>query len=113
VTAPDDGRDRFAAALADLLAERAGRSEWAGREGELLTRYEQLSRQHKDLKLAEGNTKGKAAVAAVSLLAERSADRVEGMVRKALANKGFSDKLVQAACEHVREQILAEGKDGP
>jgi hypothetical protein len=111
--APDDNRDRFAAALADLLVERAGRSEWAGREADLLARYEQLSRMHKDLKLAEGNAKGKTAVAVVSLLAERSAERVEGMVRKALSNKGFSDKLVQAACEHVREQILAEGKNSP
>ncbi len=110
---PDDSRDRFAAALADLLAERAGRSEWAGREGEMVTRYEQLVRGHKDLQLAESNTRGKVAVAAVSVLAERSADRVEGLVRRALANKGFSDKLIQAACEHVREQILTEGKESP
>jgi hypothetical protein len=108
VTAADDGRDRFATALAELLAEQAGRSEWTGRESEFLARYERLARRHKELKLAEGNTKGKVAVAAVSLFAERSAERVEGMVRKALANKGFSDKLVQAACEHVREQILSE-----
>jgi hypothetical protein len=112
-TVPDDGRDRFAVALADLLTERGGRSEWAGREGELVARYERLARSHKELKLADGNAKGKAAVAAVSLLAERSAERVEGMVRKALTDKGFSDKLMQAACEHVREQILAEGKDSP
>jgi hypothetical protein len=110
---PDDSRDRFAVALADLLAERAGRSEWAGREGEMVMRYEQLVRGHKDLQLAESNTRGKVAVAAVSVLAERSADRVEGLVRRALANKGFSDKLIQAACEHVREQILTEGKDSP
>jgi hypothetical protein len=112
-TASDDGRDRFAAALADLLAEQAGRGEWAGREAEFLARYERLARRHKDLKLADGDTKGKVMVAEVSLLAGRSAERVEGLVRKALTNKGFSDKLVQAACEHVREQILAEDRDGP
>jgi hypothetical protein len=112
-TASDDGRDRFAAALADLLAEQTGRGETAGREGELLARYERLARRHKDLKLADGDTKGKVMVAEVSLLAGRSAERVEGLVRKALTNKGFSDKLVQAACEHVREQMLAEGGDGP
>lgn len=113
VTASDDGRDRFAAALADVLAEQAGRGEWAGRENEFLARYERLARRHKDLKLADGDTKGKVMVAEVSLLAGRSAERVEGLVRKALSNKGFSDKLVQAACEHVREQMLAEDRDRP
>jgi len=109
----DDDRDRFAAALAELLMEHSGRGEWTGRDGEMLARYERLSRGHKNLKLAEGNTKGKVAVAATSILAERSAERVEAMVRKGLTNKGFSDKLVQVACEHVREQILTESREQP
>ncbi len=52
-------------------------------------------------------------VAVVSVLAERRADRIEEQVRKALTDKGFSDRLIQAACEHVREQILKEIPDSP
>jgi hypothetical protein len=113
VTMPSEGRERFAEALAELLAEQGGRLEWAGQQAQLLDRYDHLVRRNKDLKLAEGNTKGKVAVAAVSVLAERSSDRVEELVRKALTNKGYSDPLIKAACEHVREQLQAEIKNGP
>jgi hypothetical protein len=50
----------------------------------------------------------------VAVLAGRGADRVEATVRKALSGKGFSDKVVSAACDHVREQFAAEeGREGP
>jgi hypothetical protein len=47
----------------------------------------------------------KLTVADISMLAERSTDRIEEEVRKALSNKGFSDRLIKAACEHVHEQF--------
>jgi hypothetical protein len=53
------------------------------------------------------NDAGKLAVAATAVLAARSADRIEESVRRALAGKGFSDRLIQAACEHVREEFTA------
>jgi hypothetical protein len=54
---------------------------------------------------------GKILVGAISVLADRNADHIEEMVRKALNNKGFSDKVIRAACDHVREQFQSEMKE--
>jgi hypothetical protein len=107
--APNDdaGRERFVAALHKLLIEQgSGREGHADRE-RLLARYEQLVRTNKDLRVGD-KVQDKLTVAAISVLAERSADRIEEEVRKALSNKGFSDRLIKAACEHVHEQFVAE-----
>jgi hypothetical protein len=101
------------AALYKLLVEEGGRREWDGEQSRLLARYERLTRTRKDLQVRAGNVKGQVAVAAVSVLAGRSADRIEDTVRQALSNKGFSDRLVRAACEHVREQFNAGPKGAP
>jgi hypothetical protein len=109
MTASDDaGRERFVAALHRLLMETGGGREWDAEKSRLLARYERLVRTHKDLRVRDGDTDGKIAVAAISILSERGVDRIEGEVRKALANKGFSDRLIKAACEHVREQFVME-----
>ncbi len=109
-TTPSDdaGRERFIAALSRLLMESGGGREWDAEKSRLLARYERLARTHKDLRVRDGDTDAKIAVAAVSVLADRSTDHIEAEVRKALANKGFSDKLIKAACEHIREQFAAE-----
>ena len=108
-TSSDDaGRERFVAALHRLLMEAGGGREWDAEKSRLLARYARLVRTHKDLQVRDGDTDGKIAVAAISVLADRGTDHIEAEVRKALANKGFSDKLIKAACEHVREQFAAE-----
>jgi SOS response regulatory protein OraA/RecX len=63
--------------------------------------------------VSEGSIEDKATIAAISVLAERSADRIEDEVRKALSKKGFSDRLIKAACEHVHEQFVGEVKEVP
>src|SRR5262249_47449116 len=91
---PDEGRDSLSRARYGLLAGRGGGGEWGeGKEG-LLGRYEELARRHRDLRLGADNPRGRMAVAAAAILAGRSADRVEDVVRKALTDKGFSRKLV-------------------
>jgi hypothetical protein len=105
-----DTRDRFADALCDLLLERGGR-EWDPAQPRLQSRYERLAARHKDLRLAEGNVRGRAAVAAVGILAGRSRDRVEDAVRRALTGKGFDPRLVQLACDAVGEQLRADFDD--
>jgi hypothetical protein len=110
VTDTDAKRDRFLAALHEVLIERGGNQEWETRKGELLARYEQLARSDKDLRLPGDSERDRLTIAAISILAERSADRIENEVRKALSDKGFSDRLIQAACEHVREQFDASAK---
>jgi hypothetical protein len=104
-------RDRFAAALYQLLRDRGGERELAARKKELLARYERLARQRPELRLGPGD-EGKLAVAAVGTLAERNAGRIKEGVRKALAGK-LNDRLVQAACEEVYDQFTAEFKDAP
>jgi hypothetical protein len=112
VVGTDDSRDRFARALYEVLQERGGRRELTQSRAELLAQYERLAQEHKDLQLADSDTEGKAAVGAVDVLAGRSADRVEEMVRKALTDKGFHPTLVKTACEFVHEQLSAELKEG-
>jgi hypothetical protein len=111
-TGSDESRDRFVAALKAML-DQGGAHEWQGERAALLARYERLARSRKDLRLRDDDVAGKLAVAAVSVLAERSADRIEETVRKALTGKGFSDRVIQAACDLVREQFSAEVKDRP
>jgi hypothetical protein len=100
------GRDRFVVALHDLLIEHGGSREWKAEKSRLLARYDQLVRTHPDLRVPNGSEEERITVAAISVLAERSADRIEDEVRKALSNKGFSDHVIQAACTHVREQLI-------
>jgi hypothetical protein len=108
----DESRDRFVAALKAVL-DQGGGHEWQGEQAALLARYDRLVRSRKDLRLRDDDVQGKLAVAAVSVLAERSADRIEETVRKALAGKGFSDRVIKAACDHVHEQFSADVKDHP
>ncbi len=108
---PNDeaGRDRFVAALHDLLSER-GEHHGDADKNRLLTRYEQLVRTHKDLRVRDDRETDRLTVAIVDLLAERSPRHIEDEVRKALSDKGFSDRLIRAACDHVREQFESEPK---
>jgi hypothetical protein len=98
------------AALSDLLAEQGGMREWEGRRDKLLAVYEEVAARHRDLRVGADDTGGKVAVAAVRVLAGRNPDRVAQVVREALSNKGFSQRLIDAACAHVREQFSEELK---
>src|SRR5439155_2905018 len=97
----EESRERFAEALHDLLVERGGRRELSEGQAALLAQYDRLVREHKELRLKDGSTKGKVAVAAVNVLSQRSADRVEEAVKKALSDKGFHPNVVKTACEFV------------
>jgi hypothetical protein len=108
----ESGRDRFVTALKEVI-DQGGTREWQGERAALLARYDRLTRNHKDLRVREDDVQAKLAVAAISVLAERSADHIEHTVRKALADKGFSERLIKAACDHVHEQFIAEIKDRP
>jgi hypothetical protein len=110
-SATDDSRERFAEALHDLLVERGGRRELSEGQAALLAQYDRLVREHKELRLKDGNTKGKVAVAAVNVLSQRSADRVEEAVKKALSDKGFHPNVVKTACEFVHEQLSNDLKE--
>jgi hypothetical protein len=108
--APADDNGRLLKGL-EALVDPNGVREWQEERAALLDRYERLARTNADLRVPADDVKGKLTVAAVSVLAERSADRVEETVRRALSDKGFSDRLIKAACEHVHEQLVAEVKD--
>jgi hypothetical protein len=105
-------RDRFAAALYQLLRERGAGGEMTAGRKELLARYERLAQRRPDLRLGPGDEEGKVAVAAVGVLAGRNAGRIKEGVRRALAGK-LSDRLIQAACEEVYDQFTADLKDAP
>lgn len=105
VPSAEASRDRFVAALHELLSEHGGNREWQADKDRLLARYERLVRAHPDLRVRDGSDQDRRTVAVISMLAERGADRIEDEVRKALSNKGFSDRLIKAACEHVHEEL--------
>jgi hypothetical protein len=112
VSGGNDARERFARALYALLQERGARQDLAQNRAELLAQYERLVHEHKDLRLDESDTDGQVAVAAVSMLSQRSGDRVEDLVRKALTGKGFDPHLVKVACELVHDQLSSDLKEG-
>jgi hypothetical protein len=107
------GKDRFLAAMHELLIERGGDREWKAEKNRLLARYERLVRTHKELRVLDDSEQDKLTVAAISVLAERSADRIEDEVRKALGKQVFSDRLIKAVCDHVHEHFVAEVKEEP
>jgi hypothetical protein len=107
-----EARERFARALYELLQERGGRRELTQARAELLAEYDRLAREHTDLRLDDADTDGKVAVAAVNVLAQRSGERVEDLVKKALTGKGFDPHLVKVACDLVHEQLNADLKEG-
>jgi hypothetical protein len=107
------GRDRFVTALGRLVREESGGKEWPDERQVLLGHYHRLVEKDEGLRVGEGDEQAQLTVAAVSVLAGRSADRIEETVRKALSDKGFSDKLIQAACEHIHEQFVHDVKRGP
>ncbi len=106
-----DSRERFAEALASLLRDRGARREGELGKMRLVARYDRLVRERPDLRLSDEDVDGKVAVALVSVLAERNADHIEEVMQKALAKKGFDDRLVKLACEFVRDQFALEPAD--
>jgi hypothetical protein len=108
--AADQARQAFADSLYVLLAERGGQQEWDSIREPLLARYESAARAHPELRLPEGDAKGRAAVGATVLLSERSAHRIEETIKKALANRGFDPELVNVACQRVREHLIEEAR---
>jgi hypothetical protein len=103
-------RQAFADALYAVLAERGVQFEWDALRDPLLARYERAAREHPDLRLPEGDAKGRVAVGAAALFAERSAGRIEEAIKKALAKRGFDPELVSVACQRVREQLIEEAR---
>jgi hypothetical protein len=108
----EQSTERLLKGLQDLI-DQGGAGEGDAERSALLARYERLVRAHPDLRVPEGDARAKRTVAAISLLAERSADRIDDVVRRALSGKGFSDRLIKAAVEHVHEQFATDLKDRP
>jgi hypothetical protein len=110
---PDDSLARFADALHDLLKKRMGDRDWEEARPHLLAAYERAARQSPDLRLKDSDVNGREALGAVLVLSGRGADRIEEVVRLALANKGYDPALVKAAADRVRQQLLTDLKEGP
>ena len=109
--APDGSRERFADALYEVLQSRM-KGEWDKARPHLLAAYDRAVAGRPDLRLNESDVKGREALGAVLILSDRSADRVEEVMRTALANKGYDPALIDAAAERVRQQLLDDIKKG-
>jgi hypothetical protein len=111
--AADESRARFCDALHDLLQERMGAHDWEEVRPHLMAAYERAARQRPDLRLKDSDVKGKEAVGAALVLAGRSAGRIDEVIHLALAGKGYDAAVINAAAERVRQQLLADLKEGP
>jgi hypothetical protein len=102
----DESREQFAQALYRLLNREAAGGEFKPDERRLLLRYRALLAQDRALRV--NSKEGKAAVAALSILARRRIARIEALIREALSQKkGYDAELVDLACKRVREQLAA------
>ncbi len=109
----DESRERLALALHEVLQDRIPPGEWDQLQPHLLAAYERTVRRRPDLALKESNVKGKEALGAVMILADRSPSRVEETVRLALSDRGYDPALVKIAAERVRQQMIEEMRKGP
>lgn len=106
------GTEQLLAALKALL-DRGGSREWQAERAALLARYERLARTDKALRVREDDNSAKLTIAMISVLSQRGADHIEETVRRALTDKGFSDRLIKAACELVHEQFTSDVRERP
>jgi hypothetical protein len=105
-TAAGPSAERFARALDRLLHQPGADLEWS--PAEVARRYDRLAATDPDLRL--GGAAGKEVVAAVGVLARRGAAQVEAHVRKAL--HGLDPRLVNLACQQVREHLTGDDAAG-
>jgi len=107
----DESRERLALALHNVLQDRLLPGEWDQLQPHLVAAYERVARQRPDLALKDSNVKGKEALGAVLLLADRGPSRVEEIVRLALSDRGYDPALVKIAAERVRQQLIDDMKN--
>jgi hypothetical protein len=106
------GRDEFIQALSRLLLSEGGSEELKKIEPQLRKRYEVLAVRDKHLR--QDKPEAQLLVGAVSVLAERTGDRVEGLIRDVFAsNKGYDAAVINLICERVRERLALEAGKGP
>jgi hypothetical protein len=98
----DHSGERFTHALYRLLRKPGAATEWSTEE--VVRQYERLVAEDPDLRQA--GPEGKEVAVAVSVLSRRHATRIEQAIRMAL--KGYDPRLVNLACQQVREQLVAE-----
>jgi hypothetical protein len=95
--------ERFAHALNRLARQQGEALEWSPTEINRL--FETLAAGNPDLHLT--GPEEKAAVVVVGVLSRRSAARIDALIRKALTNKGYDPRLIDLACQQVRQELEA------
>jgi hypothetical protein len=103
------GGEAFVLAL-DRLLEQDGAAQLASPE-QINAEYQRILDRDPDLQVK--GLEGKRVVVAVSHLSRRSARRIEALIRKALAGKGYDPALIDLACERVRKQLDVADQEGP
>jgi hypothetical protein len=110
--ASDEAREVFARALYRLMLQGGAGGEFKRAESRYLKQYQSLVAGDKDL--AVDSKQGKTVVTALHFLARRRIDRIVALIREALpSRKGYDSRLVEVACQRVREKLRAGLKVGP
>jgi hypothetical protein len=94
----------------ERLLQQGGAGQPASAE-EVNAEYRRLLDRDPDLQVK--SAEGRRLVVAVSRLSHRSTRRIEVLIRKALAGKGYDPNLIDLACERVRKQIDAADEEAP
>jgi hypothetical protein len=105
-------RDEFIQALSRLLLAEGGPAELKRIEPQLRKRYKVLAAR--DNHLRQDKPEAQVLVGAVSVLAQRTADRIEELIRQTFANqKGYDADLIELIGKRVRERLAAEAGKAP
>jgi hypothetical protein len=89
----------LAQALQRWLRRQRALGNWS--QAELLEQYERLATEDEQLRVR--SPEGRTGLGAVALLARRNPERIEALVREALANKGYDAELIGLVCRRIRE----------
>jgi hypothetical protein len=109
-SAADEGsREELAQALQRWLRSQRAVPGWS--QAELQEQYQRLAAE--DGRLRVQSPEARAGLGAVALLARRNPERVEALVREALAHKGYDTELINLVCRRVREAFARADREAP
>src|SRR5262249_21744520 len=105
-------RDEFIQALSRLLLSEGGPAELKRIEPQFRERYKALAARDRHLRQDKPEAQG--LVGVVSVLAQRSADRIGELIRQTFANnKGCDADLIELICKRVRERLALDAGKAP
>jgi hypothetical protein len=107
-SAEEGSREELAQALQRWLRNQRTTPNWS--QAELLEQYQRLAAE--DGRLRVQSPEGRAGLGTMAVLARRNPERVEALVREALAHKGYDAELINLVCRRIRDAFARADHEG-